>query len=392
MRQIVEAIGDLPLPAAVIDLDAVDRNAKTLLAAMGTSEKSLRLASKSVRVPWVLRRLLDSDPRIRGLMTYSARETALLAGLGFRDLLIAYPIARPDDAQVIAGLCADGVDVIAMIDDAAQARVLSAAAKAAGTSISVGVDVDVSLQLAGLHLGVRRSPIRDAAAAVALATACRELGGLTVAAVMAYEAQVAGLSDGGKLYERPVKRWIKARSRPLAASRRAEVVAALRAAGFPVRVVNGGGTGSIASTVADAACTEITAGSGFFCPHLFDGYDGLNLEPAAFLAISVVRRSDPGFVTCFGGGVVASGAAGPDRLPNVVFPDNLAPLDLEGFGEVQTPLRVIRGEAPAIGSIVLLRPAKAGEWLERFAEVAIVQGGRVIAREATYRGLGGAFG
>lgn len=66
MRSIVDAIGDLPLPAAVLDLDAVDRNAKTLVDAMGSSTKTLRVASKSVRVPWVLRHLLATPFRITG--------------------------------------------------------------------------------------------------------------------------------------------------------------------------------------------------------------------------------------------------------------------------------------------------------------------------------------
>jgi D-serine deaminase-like pyridoxal phosphate-dependent protein len=138
-------------------------------------------------------------------------------------------------------------------------------------------------------------------------------------------------------------------------------------------------------------CTEVTIGSGCLCPHLFDGYVGLPLEPAAFFALSVVRRSDPGFVTAFGGGIVASGSIGPDRLPKVHWPTNLEPLPLEGFGEVQTPFRVAAGEVPAIGSPVVCRPAKAGEWLERFTEVLLVRDGAIVERAPTYRGLGQCF-
>ena len=102
--------------------------------------------------------------------------------------------------------------------------------------------------------------------------------------------------------------------------------------------VNGGGTGSIAATVSEDAITEVAAGSGLYCPTLFDGYRHLNLDPAAFFVTSVVRRPSPDFATVLGGGWVASGAAGTDRLPTPAWPDGLKLTGLEGAGEAQTPL------------------------------------------------------
>ncbi|MEZ4241615.1 MAG: hypothetical protein R3F59_36800 [Myxococcota bacterium] len=136
----------------------------------------------------------------------------------------------------------------------------------------------------------------------------------------------------------------------------------------------------------------MAAGSAFLCLHLFDGYDGMPLEPAAFFALPVVRSSDPGWITCAGGGYPASGGAGADRLPIVALPAGLSPAPLEGFGEVQTPLRWAGpGEPPGLGDPVLCRHAKAGELAERFATFVLVRGGRVEATEPTYRGLGACF-
>ena len=190
----------------------------------------------------------------------------------------------------------------------------------------------------------------------------------------------------------PVRRLVKRRSRPLAANRRRKVVSALRAGGHRIHVVNGGGTGSVRSTGRDPSVTEVTAGSGFLCSHLFDHYDGLPLRPAAFFALPIVRRSDPNHVTCAGGGYVASGPAGPDRLPLVHLPAGLTPLPLEGFGEVQTPF-VLGSTAPPLhaGDPVICRHAKAGELAERFERYLLVRGGRVEGREPTYRGLGASF-
>jgi D-serine deaminase-like pyridoxal phosphate-dependent protein len=235
--------------------------------------------------------------------------------------------------------------------------------------------------------------VRDGASARALAKRIAEATGLRLVAVMSYEAQVAGLRDvnpGNRLLD-PALRVIKSRSIRLAAARRHEVVEALRADGHDIVLVNGGGTGSVASTAQDPTVTEVTAGSGFLCPHLFDGYRGLPLIPAAFFALAVVRRSDPGFVTCAGGGYVASGAAGPDRLPMAHWPDGVRPIDLEGFGEVQTPFTVPEGVTLALGDPVVCRHGKAGELAERFSHYLLVRGDRVVERAPTYRGFGATF-
>lgn len=379
-----------PLPVAIVDLDAVDHNVDLLSDAMGTSEASVRVASKSLRCPDLIRYILDrGGKRYRGLMTFSAHETAWLAGLGFDDLLLAYPIGRPDEAAAIALLAARGTTVWGTVDHTDHVRLFSAAAVAANTTVHLCLDVDASLRMLGQHFGVRRSPVRSADAALALARVAAEAPGVELSAVLAYEAQVAGLADhhpASRMLD-PIRRAIKRRSIPLAAHRRREVVEALRREGFDLRIVNGGGTGSVRSTSVDPSVTEVTAGSGFVTPHLFDHYDHLPLQPALFFALGVVRASDPDHITCAGGGYVASGAAGTDRLPIVHAPPGLLPLDMEGFGEVQTPMKR-RLNAPKldIGDPVICRPAKAGELAERFAEYLFVRGDQIEARVPTIRG------
>ena len=383
------------LPAAIVDLDAFERNADRVLA-MLPPRLTLRIATKSLRVPGLIHALLQrGGGRFVGCMTWSAHETAWLAAAGFHDLLLAYPPSRADEAAALAA-AARATTVRVVVDDRAQASLLSAAAVQAGVKLGICVDVDASLRMWGgaAHLGVRRSPIRDAAAAAALGRAVRGMPGLRLDGMMSYEAQVSSLVDvvAGKPWMDRAHAWVKRRSVPVVRARRAEVAAAL-AEGGALAVVNGGGTGSLRSTGEDPTVTEVTAGSGFFLPHLFDGFADLALEPALALAVAVSRRSDPDYVTCAGGGYIASGASGADRSPVVISPPGLSPIAMEGFGEVQTPLRVSPGAvAPAIGDPVILRPAKAGEPLERFAEVVLVRGDRVVGREATLRGLGLCFG
>jgi D-serine deaminase-like pyridoxal phosphate-dependent protein len=174
------------------------------------------------------------------------------------------------------------------------------------------------------------------------------------------------------------------------AERRAQTVAAVREVA-DLRFVNGGGTGSLETTAAEPAVTEVTAGSGFFGPALFDDYRAFTPRPAAMFALPVVRRPAPGLVTLLGGGYPASGAAGADRLPKVHLPTGLRLTSNEGAGEVQTPVRGAAADRLAIGDRVWLRHAKAGELCERFEMLYLVAGDEVVDEVPTYRGEGRCF-
>jgi D-serine deaminase-like pyridoxal phosphate-dependent protein len=235
---------------------------------------------------------------------------------------------------------------------------------------------------------VRRSPVRTPEAALALARHAAGARGVKLDGILAYEAQIAGLADRG-----PMVRLFKRTSMKEVAARRLAIVEALRADGHELRVVNGGGVGSIEITTAATGVNEIAAGSGFYKPHLFDGYRSpflRSLEPSCFFALPVVR-AQPGFVTCLGGGYVASGEVGRDKQPLPFAPAGLRMIDAEMAGEVQTPLAVPGDVALKLGDVVLFRAAKAGEIMERFAHVLLVQGGEVVGETPTYRGEGWSF-
>ena len=119
---------------------------------------------------------------------------------------------------------------------------------------------------------------------------------------MGYEAQVAGVGDNatGKHVKNTMVRWLKSRSIVEAAKRRQEVVERLNAMNIRLRFVNAGGTGSLDSSRKEAWVTEITAGSGFYAPGLFDHYASFRYKPAAY-AVEVVRIPKAGIVTCMGG-------------------------------------------------------------------------------------------
>jgi D-serine deaminase-like pyridoxal phosphate-dependent protein len=258
----------------------------------------------------------------------------------------------------------------------------------------VCLDVDASWWPAGgrVKVGVRRSPVRTPEQAAALATEAVARPGIELVGVMSYEAHIAGVGDappGRRAYGAAVRAMQSASGRELAA-RRAAVVAAVRAVA-DLELVNGGGTGSVDRTASEAAITEVTAGSGLYGPTLFDAYRGFSVRPAALFALPVVRKPSPTVATVLGGGYVASGAAGADRLPRPVLPAGLRLLGTEGAGEVQTPVAGEGARGLALGDRVWFRHAKAGELCERFATLHLVRGGEIADEVPTYRGEGQTF-
>ena len=414
-------------PFAFVDLDAMWSNASEMLArAAGTP---IRVASKSVRCRSLLGSILE-QPGFSGLMTFTLPESLWLHRHGFDDLLVAYPTADRSAIAELARLDSEHPPIV-MVDSTEQLDYIEAAIGgggagaarpggagdgAAGALDTAGEQGEAGHRAAGpgrprpairpirvcleldtgwwplggrIKVGAKRSPVRTPAQAQALAREVVARPRFELAAVMGYEAHIAGVGDRplGRRLQGPLIRAMKRRSAAELAERRAAVVAAVREVA-PVAIVNGGGTGSIHTTRGEEVITEVTAGSGFFAPLLFDRYSDFTLTPAAMFAMPVVRRPSGSIATLLGGGYLASGAAGPDRLPAPYLPRGLRLDSEEGAGEVQTPVIGAAAASLRVGDRVYLRHAKAGELCERFNGLHLVRGQEIVDDVPTYRGEG----
>ncbi len=377
------------MPFAYLDLDLLDQNITDISKRAG--DNKVRIASKSVRCRWVLDYLLKSEPKYQGLMCFSGHEAVWLSEMGFDDLLIAYPILHRNEIKAIAEEVKKGKSIILMIDSAAHITHLNALAEEFQVTLPVCIDLDLSFNFLGIHFGTLRSPLNSVDAALELYRQLTDASHLKLEALMGYEGQIAGSIDRipGQGMKAAVVRWLKRRYVPRIAERRQQVVDELHKAGAELRIVNGGGTGSLESTGAENVVTELTAGSGFYNPHLFDRYDHFQHAPAAGYAIEVVRKPKPGVYTAFGGGYVASGALGKEKLPMPHLPKGIKMDPNEWAGEVQTPIHY-KGDL-RLGDPVFMRHSKAGELCERFQTLLLIRGGKVVDEVPTYRGEGKCF-
>jgi len=385
------------LPLAFVDLDAFDRNIDFVASTQQGTGKTVRLHSKSLRCVDLMKRIMDrGGTAFRGVMTYTVEDAAFLARHGFDDFIVSYPTVQPSDLELLADMTRRDKRAALVVDCEEHLEALSLAGKKAGVELQACLDVDLSYRPLGtpVHLGVRRSPIRSVEQARVLARASRSLPGVAIGSLMGYEAHIAGLNDNvpGQRMKNRMLRAVKAASVRELTRRRVRVVEALRGEGLDLRIVNGGGSGSLVSTGRDPSVTEVTAGSAFYAPGLFRHFRDVSFVPSAFFALQIVRKPTKDIVTCHGGGYVASGPSGPDRLPVPMLPPGCSYLSLEGAGEVQTPLK-LSGPQPGLhlGDPIFFQHAKSGELAEHFNEFYLVRGNAIEDRVKTYRGQGQSF-
>jgi len=386
-----EVFAGRPMPFAYLDLDLLEQNIRQVVER--ANGKRVRLASKSLRSVAVIRRILAAHSCFQGIMCFACQEAVYLASQGIDDLLIGYPAWNKEDIAAVAQATASGAHITLMIDSIDHVAQVEAVARAYNVRLPLCLEIDMSMNLPGLHFGVWRSPIHTAKQARPVIKRIMASSHVWLDGLMGYEAQIAGVGDNfpGQRARNAIVQKLKQRSIHDLAQRRAALIQLVESYGLPLRFVNGGGTGSIATTRAEAGVSEITVGSGFYAPALFDNYRAFHYQPAAGYAIEIVRHPRPAIYTCLGGGYIASGSVGPEKQPQPYLPPGAKLDTLEGAGEVQTPIRY-KGSIPLhLGDPIFMRHSKAGELCERFTHLLLVTNGTIQEEVTTYRGDGQCF-
>ena len=391
LQRYQQAFADYDAPFAFVDLDAMWGNAGQMLTRAG--DKPIRVASKSLRCRSLQREILDADDRFDGLMTFTLAETLWLAGLGFSNLLLAYPTTDRAALRELGEITAEDPEraPIVMVDSVEHLDLIE---RATDKPVRLCLDLDAGYWRAGgrVKIGPKRSPLHTPEQARALAVEIARRPPLKLVALMSYEGHIAGFGDkvAGKFAQNAIVRRMQRMSFQELRERRARAVALVREVA-DLTIVNAGGTGDLQLVAQEPAVTEATAGSGFYAPTLFDSYSTFTLQPAAMFALPVSRRPDATTATALGGGYLASGVGAKDRMPTPYLPAGLALDPMEGTGEVQTPLRGEAARRLKVGDNVYFRHTKAGELCERFDQLHLVRGTQIVDTVPTYRGEGRTF-
>jgi D-serine deaminase-like pyridoxal phosphate-dependent protein len=283
----------IPTPAAVLDLDAFERNLAKMAARAKAAGVALRPHTKSHKCVALARMQLEAGAV--GVCCAKLAEAEAMAAGGVAAILVTSPIAGAANAQRAAALAGQVADFRIVVDHVDAVGELAAT----GASIQVLIDVDVGLGRTGVA-----SP--DQAADVARAILRHP--NLTLLGVQGYggnwqhmegaNARAAAVADG--------------------MLRLTAAMAAIREVGGRVEVVTGGGTGTFHADVAQGVLTEVQPGSYAFMDRQYR--DALKADPdGAFeqslvIASTVISGNQPKWVTV-DAGLKAFATDGPLPVP-----------------------------------------------------------------------------
>ena len=233
---------ELTTPAAIVDLDRMERNVAAMAAKLTESGIGHRPHIKSHKSLSIARKQLEAGAI--GITAAKLSEAETFAAAGFSSILIAYPLIGADKLERFAALH-ERIEMIAVVDSMVGADGLSAVGVRTGKPVQALVEID-----GGLHRGGRQ-PGEDA---VQFALAVQRLPGIEVAGVMGYFGTIYKHRD-----EAALRDAVRAESDAIK-----DTVARFRAAGLPVRIVSTGSTPAAAYSDALQGVTEVRAGNYIF--------------------------------------------------------------------------------------------------------------------------------
>ncbi len=238
-RAIGRPAAHLPTPALVIDIDKATANIDAMSRWLTGKPARLRPHVKVHKIPQLA--LLQVKAGAVGVATATVWEARAMIAGGVPDVMIANEVVGAGKIALAAELAGQARFAV-LVDDAANARDLAAAAAAAGTAIGLLVDLDV---------GMHRCGVKTPEEAAVLGRVIADLPGAEFRGVMGYEGMCMTEPDPDR------RRALQARAMGFVTA----CVDALASAGLRCDIVAGGGTGTFNLTGASPVMTELHAGS-----------------------------------------------------------------------------------------------------------------------------------
>ena len=229
-------VRDLDTPALLVDLDALEHNARLMARRCAEVGIAWRPHVKACKAPAMALRLIEAGAV--GVTCAKSSEALAMAQGGVKDILIAnevvgdLKVSRLIEVAKLANVCV-------AVDDPANVREIAAAADSADVTIEILVDIDVNLHRCGVSPGE----------APALCALISDLPGVRLRGLMGYEGHVMHLADEEKERETAASASILAEARERCASQ-----------GHEIGVLSGGGSGNYRYVLEQGVLNELQAG------------------------------------------------------------------------------------------------------------------------------------
>jgi D-serine deaminase-like pyridoxal phosphate-dependent protein len=272
---------DLDTPALCVDLDALESNIATMQSRLKGFGLGARPHAKTHKTAAIAKLQLAAGAL--GICTAKVSEAEALMAEGIDRVCMTTSNPSKSKIQRALALSRRSPEFIHAVDEAGNARDLSAAAKAAGLTASVVVDVAV-----GTRSGI------PPAEALALAQTIAQLPNLRLRGLLSY--------DGGAQH---ITGFAARKARALDnIAANAEVFAAMKKSGLNTEIFSGGGTGTYNLQHHVPGFTDVQVGSYLFMDMQYlaiGGEDGdpvyKDFRPSLTVVGTVVNNRFPGRIT-----------------------------------------------------------------------------------------------
>jgi D-serine deaminase-like pyridoxal phosphate-dependent protein len=347
----------VPTPALILDEVALDENiAKMAQRVRGRA--ALRPHAKTHKSAWIADKQMAAGAV--GVCCAKLGEAEALSAAGIRGILLTSPVV---DATALPRLCQVATvdsEFVCVVDHPDAVTALAEEADRQGISLRVMIDVDV---------GLMRTGVADAAAAVTLAKHIERLPSVRLVGVQGY----------GGHWQHIV--GIEARSDAVRVGMGvlAGVVEALRADGHRIDTITGGGTGTVEADLELGVLNELQPGSYVFMDSQYHDALGADADGAfrtsLWVSSQVVSANAAPFVTV-DAGLKAFATDGPAPRPaSERFTDSTYVFYGDEHGIITRPKDGYVG----LGERVELVTPHCDPTVDRYDTYHVVRGNRLVA-------------
>ena len=373
LSQALDAAGECS-PRLVVDAARLDGNASRIAA--GAAPRNLRLVDKSLPAAGLLRRIASTAGAQDFMSFHWPFMIQTARAFPKANILAGKPMPAAAARKVLSAVPDSVHRLVWLIDTATRAREYAAIAESFGACLPVAIEIDV---------GMRRGGAADIDAFKAvLQEVVSASEALRFAGLMGYDAHVA---KAGKAFRRPAAAHHEAASR----YRDFVQVAAVHGACKDDLILNGAGSPTFFQHDAKSPLNDVSIGSAFVKPADFD-LPGLEaLQPAAFIAAPILKRSQGVRIPYLEWAARLFRSRdtlflyGGRWMSAPVWPGDMAENRLYGLSSNQQMMTAPRTAQAGVGDWAFLRPTQSEAVLAQFGDIRVYENGRISDHWPAYR-------
>lgn len=350
----------LDTPALLLDRSALANNIAKMADVAERHGIGLRphvKSHKSVRIAQ-----MQIDAGALGVSCATLGEAEAMVSAGVPGVLVTSPVVGTNKLRRLAALAdkAGPRQLMVVVDDPRNVAELAVSASRLAYPLDVLIDFD-----AGYH----RTGVVDENAALALAQAIGETGMLRLRGIQAYGGHLQHIESRARREE------AAGQLRDVVAS----LVARLSAAGLPVEIVTGVGTGTHDADAAGGVFTEMQPGSYVFMDveyeHvLADGERASPFEASLFVQSTVVSTQAQEWVTLDAG----TKSFATDSVAPVVARGVQGSSTYDFFGDEHGKLTVDSAHRPSLGARIELMTPHCDPTVNLYDRYHVIEGDMLV--------------